>query len=76
VGIAALICQRREEEKEKLGEEKFNELMRKRLWLYPLGRLGEPEDIASAVVFLCSERAGWITGQTISVNGGYAIGPW
>ncbi|MEM9903274.1 MAG: SDR family NAD(P)-dependent oxidoreductase [Pseudomonadota bacterium] len=33
-------------------------------------RLGTPEDIASAVVFLCSEQAGWITGQVLSVDGG------
>ena len=39
---------------------------------YPMRRLGEPEDIASLVVFLASERASWITGQAISVNGGYA----
>ena len=36
----------------------------------PLGRLGEPEDVASAVVFLASAGAGFITGQTVSVNGG------
>jgi 2-hydroxycyclohexanecarboxyl-CoA dehydrogenase len=38
--------------------------------LPPLGRLGEPEDVADAVVFLASARSGYITGQTISVNGG------
>jgi 2-hydroxycyclohexanecarboxyl-CoA dehydrogenase len=36
----------------------------------PIGRLGEPRDVAAAVAFLCSERAGYITGQTLSVNGG------
>jgi 3-oxoacyl-[acyl-carrier protein] reductase len=36
----------------------------------PLGRLGEPEDIASIVAFLASDRAGYITGETIHVNGG------
>jgi 7-alpha-hydroxysteroid dehydrogenase len=36
----------------------------------PLGRLGTPEDIGAAVVFLASEAAGWITGQTVPVNGG------
>jgi 3-oxoacyl-[acyl-carrier protein] reductase len=36
----------------------------------PLGRLGEPEDIAAAVVFLASPQAGYITGSTIHVNGG------
>jgi 3-oxoacyl-[acyl-carrier protein] reductase len=35
------------------------------------GRLGHPEDIAKVVLFLTSEDAGWITGQTIQVNGGY-----
>ncbi len=38
-----------------------------------LGRLGRPQDIADAVAFLVSERAEWITGQTLSVNGGYAM---
>ncbi len=38
---------------------------------YPLGRLGEPEDIAPLVAFLASDRASWITGQAISVNGGF-----
>jgi len=36
----------------------------------PLRRLGEPEDIANAVMFLASPLASWITGQTISVSGG------
>ena len=36
----------------------------------PLGRLGTPDDVASAVVFLASPAASWITGQTLSVNGG------
>lgn len=36
----------------------------------PLGRFGEPADIASAILFLCSDFASYITGQTIHVNGG------
>ncbi|HRM76321.1 MAG TPA: SDR family oxidoreductase, partial [Paracoccus sp. (in: a-proteobacteria)] len=36
----------------------------------PVGRLGEPEEIARAVVFLASDDAGFITGSTISANGG------
>jgi 3-oxoacyl-[acyl-carrier protein] reductase len=36
----------------------------------PLGRLGEPTDIADVVVFLASQEVGWITGQNIRVNGG------
>ena len=38
--------------------------------LNAFGRLGEPEDIASAVLFLASEESRWITGQTIRINGG------
>ena len=36
----------------------------------PLGRLGTPDDIAAAVAFLASDQAGWITGETLNVNGG------
>ncbi|MBI2875772.1 MAG: 3-oxoacyl-ACP reductase FabG [Candidatus Tectomicrobia bacterium] len=39
----------------------------------PLGRRGRPEDIAEAVSFLCSNRADYITGQTLSVNGGLCM---
>lgn len=38
---------------------------------YPLGRLGEPEDIASVITLLASEQSGWVTGQCISINGGF-----
>ena len=38
--------------------------------LYPLGRVGEPEDVAGAVAFLASNDAAWITGQTLPVDGG------
>jgi 3-oxoacyl-[acyl-carrier protein] reductase len=41
-------------------------------WLadIPLGRLGTPEDVAAAVCFLASERAAYITGHVLAVNGG------
>jgi 3-oxoacyl-[acyl-carrier protein] reductase len=40
---------------------------------HPLGRLGTPDDIADVVVFLCSDAAKFITGQTINVSGGFVI---
>jgi NAD(P)-dependent dehydrogenase (short-subunit alcohol dehydrogenase family) len=42
--------------------------------LHPLGRLGEPEDIAHMALFLLSGQAGWITGQAIAVDGGFNVG--
>ena len=38
----------------------------------PLGRLGQPDDIASVAVFLASAASGWMTGETIAVGGGYS----
>ena len=40
---------------------------------YPLGRLGEPSDIANAVLFFASPLTPWVTGQILSVNGGFAM---
>jgi len=39
----------------------------------PAGRLGLPVDVAACVVFLASEEAGYVTGQTLHVNGGMAM---
>ena len=39
----------------------------------PLGRLGSPDDVAAAVIYLASEQAAWVTGATLHVNGGMAM---
>ena len=39
----------------------------------PLGRIGQPEDVAAAVVFLCSDEAAYVTGQVLRVNGGMYV---
>ena len=41
--------------------------------LIPVGRLGEPEEIARCVVFLVAEESGFITGSTLTVNGGQCM---
>ena len=50
-------------------EQTLNELKQET----PLNRLGTPEDIAEAALFLCSDRASFITGQILGVNGGFVI---
>lgn len=52
------------------GNEKLIESLKRGI---PLGRLGRPEDIASAVAFLASDDAAFITGQTLSVSGGLTM---
>ena len=41
---------------------------------HPLGRHGQPEDVVEAVLFLASEKAGWITGTTLPLDGGVLAG--
>ena len=51
------------------------ERRRKVLQRYVVKRLGEPEDAAGTILFLASDAASWVTGQSWGVNGGYAITP-
>jgi NAD(P)-dependent dehydrogenase (short-subunit alcohol dehydrogenase family) len=43
---------------------------------YPLGRIGQPEDVARAALFLASDEAAWITGVTLPVDGGLMAGSY
>jgi 3-oxoacyl-[acyl-carrier protein] reductase len=54
---------------EKLNEDQKAALMPR----IPVGRMGTPEDIAAAVVYLASEEASYVTGETIQINGGMAM---
>ena len=40
---------------------------------HPIGRVGQPEEIAALILFLVSDEAGWITGVTYSIDGGRAL---
>jgi len=44
---------------------------RERISVHPIGRLGEPQDIAGLAVYLASDEAGWVTGAALPVDGGY-----
>ena len=46
------------------------EMLEAMVKMIPLGRIGQPADIANGVSFLCKEESGWITGETMSINGG------
>ena len=49
-------------------------LVQERLKLIPLHRIGEPEEMAEAVLFLASSRAAYVTGQTLTIDGGWTLG--
>ncbi len=41
--------------------------------MVPMNRVGQPKEIAQAVVFLCSDAASYITGQPLALDGGYTV---
>jgi NAD(P)-dependent dehydrogenase (short-subunit alcohol dehydrogenase family) len=51
------------------------ESRRVRLDVTPLRRIGQPEELAGAAVFLCSDEAGWITGASLAADGGLGLAP-
>lgn len=57
---------------ELFNEGKTEEFINRLKGMTALGRIGETEDIAKVITFLCTDEAGWITGQNIGANGGLA----
>jgi gluconate 5-dehydrogenase len=53
-----------------MSAEQFNAFRQRRLTQTPLGRLGQPEDLVGAAIFLCSDEAAYVTGHTLVVDGG------
>jgi NAD(P)-dependent dehydrogenase (short-subunit alcohol dehydrogenase family) len=60
-----------------MGERIFGEPARRKyaLGLHPIGRFGTPMEVAEAVVWLCSDRASFMTGQSLVLDGGFLAGP-
>ncbi len=60
-----------------MGERLFGapEMKKFALSLHPIGRLGTPMEIAEAVVWMCSDRASFMTGQSLVLDGGFLAGP-
>ncbi|MBS4027620.1 MAG: SDR family oxidoreductase, partial [Ignavibacteriales bacterium] len=55
-----------------MSEEKYAQFLEHSKTTHPLGRVGTPEEVAELILFLSSEKAGWITGETIAIDGGRA----
>jgi NAD(P)-dependent dehydrogenase (short-subunit alcohol dehydrogenase family) len=53
-----------------MGEEQYAAFLERSKETHPMGRAGTPEEIADLIAFLASPNSGWITGETISIDGG------
>lgn len=56
-----------------LDDEAYRAFLERSKATHPLGRVGKPEEVAELILFLASERAAWITGATVSIDGGRAL---
>jgi NAD(P)-dependent dehydrogenase (short-subunit alcohol dehydrogenase family) len=56
-----------------MGEEDYERFLERSKTTHPLGRVGQPSEVAELVFYLASERASWITGATYSIDGGRAL---
>jgi NAD(P)-dependent dehydrogenase (short-subunit alcohol dehydrogenase family) len=55
-----------------MGEEDYAAFLERSAQTHPLGRIGEPEEVAELIAFLAGNRSGWITGECIAIDGGRA----
>jgi NAD(P)-dependent dehydrogenase (short-subunit alcohol dehydrogenase family) len=53
-----------------MGDEQYSTFLERSKLTHPLGRPGQPEEVAELILFLASDRAGWMTGETIPIDGG------
>jgi NAD(P)-dependent dehydrogenase (short-subunit alcohol dehydrogenase family) len=53
-----------------LNEEAYNAFLERSKTTHPMGRVGQPEDLAALIAFLASDESSWITGATVSIDGG------
>jgi len=53
-----------------MGEQQYSAFLERSKETHPIGRPGQPDDVAQTIVFLASERAAMITGETIAIDGG------
>lgn len=56
-----------------MNEETYAAFLEHSKTTHPLGRVGTPQEIADLIYFLASDKAGWVTGETISIDGGRAL---
>jgi NAD(P)-dependent dehydrogenase (short-subunit alcohol dehydrogenase family) len=56
-----------------MGEEAYSEFLEHSKTTHPLGRVGTAEEVAALIYFLASDKAGWITGETVGIDGGRAL---